>query len=332
MASSARRRAFGVTALVLAMVGWGLTFSLNRLLLRDTAMAGEPWPGLSLTVLRFAVVAPVMLAWAIAILWRRRRQLRRDILALCGLGLFGVIGYYLTANTAQVYASASMNAVLHQMTPLVAFAGGVLVLREKLTFAKGLGVIVALGAAVAYSLLEAGADFQGDNIPLAVMLLFLTALDWTLYMLIAKRLLVRWSPTDVSVVGNALGLVMLLPLAEALRPWGLGVRWSILAELSPTHWIVVLYLAFGAGLLCYILYNAGLRIIEASRAAVFAYLLVPAAMVSALWLPGDLREPLSLWKCLCAAGIIAGVALVTLKPPRDPPPAAPRETADHASA
>ena len=107
MTLSSRRRVLGVLALVLAMAGWGLTFSLNRFLLRDTPMAHEPWAGLSLTVLRFAVVVPLILPWAAAILWRRRLQLRHDLLALCGLGLFGVVGYYLLANTAQVYASAS---------------------------------------------------------------------------------------------------------------------------------------------------------------------------------------------------------------------------------
>jgi drug/metabolite transporter (DMT)-like permease len=320
MAFSSRRRVLGVLALVLAMAGWGLTFSLNRFLLRDTTMAHEPWAGLSLTVLRFVVVVPLIVPWAAVILWRRRRQLRRDLLALGGLGLFGVVGYYLLANTAQVYASASMNAVLHQMTPLVAFVGGLLVLRERLSATKLLGTVVALAAAVAYSVLEAGADFHGDNIPLAVLLIFLTALDWTLYMIVAKRLLARWSPIEVSVVGNALGLAMLMPLAELLRPLGLGVRWNILAELAPVHWAAILYLAFGAGLLCYILYNVGLRAVEASRAAVFTYLLVPAAMISALWLPGELKEPLSLWKCLCAAGIIAGVALVTWRPSPTPAP------------
>ncbi|HOI55642.1 MAG TPA: DMT family transporter [Phycisphaerae bacterium] len=306
-----RHRAFGIAALVLSMVGWGVTFCLNRFLLRHTPVAAEPWSGLSLTVLRFALLVPLIVPWTAVILWRRRRHLRRDLFGLCGLGLFGVVGYYLLANTAQVYASASMNAVLHQMTPLVAFVGGLVVLRERLTAAKLIGTVLALAAAVAYSLIEAGADFQGDNIPLAVLLIFLTALDWTVYMLIAKRLLARWSPIDVSVAGNGLGIVLLMLLAAALRPLGLAVRWSILAELGAVHWAVILYLAFGAGLLCYILYNAGLRTVEASRAAVFTYLLVPAAMVSALWLPGDLKEPLSLWKCLCAAGIIAGVAMVT---------------------
>jgi len=300
-----------VLALVLAMAAWGVSFSMNRWMLEATPLAGEPWQGMSLSALRFAAAGLPLAVWAGLILWRRRGLLRADWGRLVLLGLLAVPGYHLAANSAQSYASASLNAVLQQMTPAVAFLGGLVFLREKLSALKVAGLAVASAGAVWYSVAAGRDALAGDNIPLAVLLVVLVAVDWTLYLVVAKRLLQRWSGMELAVVANAIGAVILLGLAEALRSRIGGVRWSILAELSPAGWAALAFLSLVAGILCYVLYNMGLKIVEASRAAVFGYLLVPAAMLSALALPGNLREALTIEKVAAAAIIIAGVWLVT---------------------
>ena len=305
------------------MTAWGASFSMNRWMLQGTPLAGEPWQGMSLSAVRFAVAGPPLLVWAGFILWRRRGGLRADWGRLALLGLLGVPGYHLAANTAQSYASASLNAVLQQMTPVVAFAGGLVFLRERLSVLKVAGLAVASAGAVWYSVAAGRDALSGDNIPLAVLLVVLVAVDWTLYLVVAKRLLRRWSGMELAVVANAMGAVMLLGLAEATWPVTGGVRWGILTELSPASWVVLAFLSLVAGILCYVLYNVGLKTIEGSRAAVFGYLLVPAAMLSATALPGDLRETLTIEKVAAAAVIIAGVWLVTWR--RRAQPAQPGE-------
>jgi len=321
MADSSSRRLLGAGALVLAITLWGISFAVNRWLLAATALSGESWPGLSLSMFRFAVAAPVLLPWAVWILHRRRHGLTAaDRWQLPALGVLGVVGYHLLAATAQQLAPASLNAVLHQMTPLVAFAGGLVLLREKLSVLKALGLLVASAGAVWYSIIESGATLtgrtarMGDNIPLAAFLIFLVAIDWTLFMVVAKKVLRRWSGIETAVLGNAIGAVMLIAVAELLRAFGLGVSWRLMAGFSPWAWANIVFLAMVAGIVCYVLYNAGLKRLEASRVAVFGYLLVPGAMLAALQLPGELKEELSLWKVACAAVIILGVLLVTWKP------------------
>ncbi len=348
-------RVFGFLLLTLAMAGWGITFGMNRWMLEDTPLKAEPWPGLSLSVIRFGLAAVALLPWAALIVWRRYRMTRSagmaapvgeltglagssgspaaggsavDILAplnwrrwmeLVVLGLLSVVGYHLLANSAQSYASAGLNAVLHQMTPVVAFIGGLIALKERVSTVKLAGLAVASVGAIWYSLVEAGSALKGDNIPLAALLIFLVALDWTFYLVLAKRALRYWSGMELAVVANAIGSLLLVVLAlvlELIPAVGLQVDWSILCGFDGFTWFIMLYLSLVAGVICYLFYNAGLKRVESSQAAVFGYLLVPVALVTGLFLPGDLREELSVTKILAAAMIVAGVYLVTKQRPR----------------
>lgn len=313
-------RGFGFLLLTLTMVGWGLSFSVNRWLLKGTALADEPWGGMSLSVLRFAVAAPVLLVWAALILRRRGWPAAREWVELVALGFFGVVGYHLLANSAQSVGSSTLNAVLHQVIPVVAFAGGLLFLRERLTVLKVIGLGVATGGAVWYSMTESAVARAGDNVPLTVLLVCLVAVDWTVYMVLAKKALRRWSAVDLTVLANAVGCVMLIVVGEALRPAGYGVAWEILGGLSPQAWGALLYVALVAGVACYVTFNIGLQRVEGSRAAVFEYLLVPVTMTAAVFLPGDLHEEPTPVKVIAAALIIVGVWLVTgrKKTERDP--------------
>jgi drug/metabolite transporter (DMT)-like permease len=311
MARFTRSRPFGFLLLTLTMVGWGLSFSMNRWLLRATPLADEPWGGMSLSVLRFAVAAPVLVVWAAVIVRRHGGLPLREWGELALLGALSVLGYHLLANSAQTYGSGSLNAVLHQMIPVIAFVGGLVFLRERLTLLKIAGVAVASAGAAWYSMAESEEALAGDNILLTALLVGLVAVDWTIYMILVKRALRRWSAVELTVLVNALGAAMLLVVGEALRPVGCGVDWRILGGLSFEGWAVLLYVALAAGIVCYLTYNAGLQLVEASRAAVFEYLLVPVTMAAGALLPGELHETPSAAKIVSAAVIIAGVYLVT---------------------
>ena len=75
MADSSYRRLLGAGALVVALTLWGISFASNRWMLSATALNDESWQGLSLSVFRFAVAAPVLVPWAVWILHRRRHGL-----------------------------------------------------------------------------------------------------------------------------------------------------------------------------------------------------------------------------------------------------------------
>ena len=314
MARFAQSRLFGYLLLTLTMVGWGPSFAMNRWLLEETPLSGEPWPGLSLSALRFATLLPVLLVWSALILRKHGWLSGRQWAEVALLGLLSVVIYHLLTNTAQGLGSSSLIAVLHQMIPAIAFAAGLIFLRERLSPVKFAGLLLATAGATWYALSESGDAAAGANVPLAVLLVLVMGLDWTVYMVVAKRALGRWSGVELTVLATTAASLMLIAISELLRPAGCGVTWSILARLEPQAWAVFLYVSVAAGLVCYLTYNAGLKRVEASRAAVFEYLLVPVAMVTAFYLPGALQEEITWSKALAAAIIIAGVYLVTWQP------------------
>jgi len=307
-------RFFGYLLLAATMVGWGPSFAMNRWLLEATPIRDEPWPGLSLSVLRFAALLPVLTVWSAIIVRRRGGLSWREGGQVTLLGLLSVVIYHLLTNTAQTLAGSTLIAVLHQLIPVIAFAAGLVFLRERLSVVKFLGLVLATAGAVTYSMNEE-AETAGANVSLAVVLVLVMGLDWTVYMVLAKRALERWSDVELTVLASTAATVMLLLVGEASRPLGYGVDWTILARLSPPAWAMLLYVSLTAGLVCYVTYNAGLKRVEASRAAVFEYLLVPVAMLAGLCLPEPWHEGPTLVKVVSAAVIIGGVYLVTWQPP-----------------
>lgn len=307
MARFTQSRFFGYLLLTATMVGWGPSFAMNRWLLEETPMAAEPWPGLSLSVLRFTALLPVLLVWSALILRRRGWLPWRQWGEVALLGLLSVVVYHLLTNTAQSLGSSSLIAVLHQMIPVIAFVAALVFLRERLSLVKFAGLLLATAGALWYSASESGDATAGHNVPLAVLLVLVMGLDWTVYMVAAKRALGRWSGVELTVLANTVASLMLIAVSESLRPAGYGVDWTILTRLSPPGWAVLLYVSVTAGLVCYVTYNAGLKLVEASRAAVFEYLLAPVALITAFCM----KEEVTRVKVIAAAIIIAGVYLVT---------------------
>ena len=304
-------RLLGFALLTMSMVGWGVTFAMNRWMLESTPISDEPWPGLTLSALRFALVAIVLVPWATVLLWRRWPLSLRRWAELVVLGILSIVAYHLLANSAQTYASSGLNAVLHQMTPVVAFIGGLLALKERITAMKLAGLAMATAGAIWYSLSEAGAALVGDNIPLAAALIFMVALVWTFYMVFAKRALAFWSGVDLAVIVTAIGAVLMVLVSVALSGTRVTVDWGIFSDFGRPAWLIMIYLSLVAGVACYLMYNEGLKRVEGSQAAVFGYLLVPVALVTGLFLPGELREIVTPAKLMAAVMIIAGVYLVT---------------------
>lgn len=310
MSAPAPRHFLAAVALTLAVAGWGVTHAMIRWLQLATPIAEMSWPGLALAVFRYGLAGVVLVPWAVVILWRRRVLLRRDLWRLVAIGIVAA-AYLLALNSAHSYGAAGLNAMLGQASPVVAFALGLVVLRERATVAKVAGLVVASAGGLWFAGIAVGGQLASDNVPAAAAIILGSAVLWSVYMVLAKQALRRWDALELSVVTLVLSGVLTAGLAQAATPEGLGGTLAALGELSAAGWAVVLYLALVAGLLCYVLHNIGLKRIEASRAAVFGYLLGPAALASATLLPGELHEALSMQKLGAAAVIILGVALVT---------------------
>lgn len=255
-------------------------------------------PPVTLTLLRWVIALAIFTPFA----WRRVRDDRAALLAawkpLLLLSLFGISIYNAMAYTG-LRTTTALNAGLLQagMTPFtVLFA--FLFFRERPRLQVLLGVAIStLGALVVIS---------GGSVHTLLHLRLNPGDAWVMAGLASYSVYTVWlrkapkvHPFSLVVATFAIGSCILLPFVawEILR--GETVRWGPTAALS------IAYVAIFPSLVAYLLFNRGVQLIGAARAAQFTYLIPVFAAVMAVALLGE-RLHAHHWVggALIAAGIM----------------------------
>ncbi len=298
--SDDRRGAF--VALVAAGVLWGLTVPLSKLAL-EWLDAG--W----LTVLRFGLAAPLLL------LATRRAHLRaalapRVVVAgAIGFGLVIVLQNAGIARTNVSHASLIVGAV-PVLVALIAFAlrrgtAGPLGWAGHVLALAGVGLVAGAGGA--------GSSLAGDAIVLGSVVL-------SAAFIVAQPGLLRGrDPVAVTAVQLAAGALAALPyaaLAEGMPP-APGAEGPVLAAIG---------LAIAGTLLAFSLFAYGQARVPADVAGSFVNL---EPLVGSLAAAVAFHEPFGGVQLAGAAAILAGLALGSLRRPRDGLPSARERVHDH---
>lgn len=291
----------GYVYLLLAAALWGLLGPVSRFALRD---------GLDPLEVAFwrATLATALFA-AHALLRRETRIAPRDLPAVLAFGLVGVALFYLSYFRAVQQGGAALAAVLLYTAPVWVALLSAAFLGERLGARKAGAIALAL-AGVAGIALGGG----GESRLTAGALAWGLASGWAyaVYYLFGKKYFARYHAVTLFLYALPVGALLLLPLVE-FGP-KTGSTWAVLAFVAAVP-------TYGA----YLLYSAGLKRVEATRAATVATLepVVATAVAFAVW-----DERLGLPGLLSAALVLAGVVLMVTTggdgapAPAEAPPAA----------
>jgi DME family drug/metabolite transporter len=276
----------GYGYVVCAAVLWGLLGPASRFALRDGI---DP---LEIAFWRAAIAAVLFGAHAAAL--RRVRVERRDLPAVLAFGLVGIALFFASYMQAVRLGGASLAAVLLYTAPvwvaLLAWLlgwetlGGRKVLALALTLVGVAGLAAAAGGEVRVG---AGAILWG----------LVAGWAYATHYVFGKRYFPRYPTPTLFLYALPVGAVGLLPF------------FSFQAEKSATAWAVLVFLAVVPTYGSYLLYSAGLRRIEATRAATVATTEPVVAAIAAYLVWG---EQLGAAGYLFAAVVLAGVLLVVL--------------------
>jgi drug/metabolite transporter (DMT)-like permease len=277
---------------------WGLAWPVGRLLAANL-------PPISIAVLRYAIVVPVLFA----ILWLKRTRLsiRREwIVDLVAMGLLSTTLYQAFFLFAVKYAAASDDSLVIGVGPVLIAILASFVLNELLTRTKVLGLLSGLGGIAVISLLS-----PNTNVPnrlLGVTLVFGGAAAYALYTVLLRRFVsanrvshAEMAPSSLSILAwiSLFGWIFLIPFSLLESPW--TYTWTT------TSWFGILYLALLSTVVGYFFYVEGVSKIGASRAAIFSNLVPVFGVISSILLLG---ENASLWHGVSFLLILAGVVLV----------------------
>jgi drug/metabolite transporter (DMT)-like permease len=183
---------------------------------------------------------------------------RRDYVRLATYAVFGVVANQLLYITALTRTSATVAQTLVTTGPALTLLVAIALGRESGTPAKWVGI----GLAGAGALYLVGADFGEGGI--GNILVLLNVLAFSIYLVISRDLLTRYSPLTVITWVFVFGTVGMAPIG--------AVAVAETSGLSSVTWLALGWLVLGPTVAAYYLNQWALQRVEASVVAVYAYL------------------------------------------------------------
>lgn len=272
---------------------------------------------------RFALAGLLLGGWH---LWRSPRALRierKDWPAFIRLAVLGM-GLTYTFNYGGLALSTGTAAALIMATEPVWIAVlAVLFLHEKMTHARGAGIVSGLAGAVLVVLSTQKPDASGGsggsgNLALLGNVLMVLSLLWEAgAVLTAKRLMEKYPPVVVLTLEFVIGALTLAPFA----------LWETLQNPDPLHphpaaWAAFWYLLVGCTLVAYTVWFQLLAVTDASDITVFIFLQpVVGTLIGVWWL----HDPFG-WRTFLGAVLVLVALLCIMRQNKSTVPSAAAES------
>jgi len=257
------------------------------------------------------VLGAILLFWTI-LMFRFEKVAKKDLITLAICGLFGVgINQLLFFNglmrTSPLNASLIMTA-----TPIIVFVLSMLVLNEKSTVTKVIGI--GLGAIGSISLILLSNNGGASNSSsLGDLFIILNALSYSIYLVLVKPLMVKYKPLTVITWVFTFGLVYVL-----LWPFSSSEFVEVNCSIMPSDipWRIV-FVVIGVTFLPYLLTVLAMKNVSPSVASSYIYFqpMIASVFIYISFLLGldDYTADFSAWKLISALFIFVGVYLVSKK-------------------
>ncbi len=224
------------------------------------------------------VVFACLLFWVSAALVSEKQKLRKeDFIRLALCGLFGVAINQLLF-FAGLNLTVPINAALIMTTnPVLVLLIAHFLIREKISFSKTAGIILALSGASLLILSGGNSAFSMQS-AMGDLMVLINSLSFAIFLVIVKPLMMRFHPLTVMKWTFLFGSVPVLFFGtEEL----MVARW---AEMDFGLWLSVVYVILATTFLAYLFNIFALRELDASQVSVYIYLQpLFAAMFSVLF-------------------------------------------------
>ena len=288
-------------AVVFTLLAWASAFVAIR------GVGEELSPG-ALALGRLAVGSAVLGVLMVGRAWVRPTRGEWGLLAICGIGWFGV--YNVALNAAEQHLDAGTTAMLVNIGPILiaVFAG--LLLGEGFPRWLVVGIAVAFAGVVLIGIATRGTETD----LLGVVLCLVAAVTYAVGVVTQKPLLRRLPGLQVTFIACLTGAICCLPWAGAL---GTDVGSASAGSLAG-----MVYLGVVPTALAFSTWAYALRRMDAGRLAVTTYLVPPLVILLGWLLLDEVPPALAL---VGGAVCLLGVALSRRRTRPQPPVPVPAE-------
>ncbi|HBN46987.1 MAG TPA: EamA family transporter [Prevotella sp.] len=289
-----RHKIEGHSAVLLANVIFGLGVPVTKLLLTD-------WLS-PMAYMATRCMGAAAIFWIISFFMPRERVPWRDLLVIMGGGLLGfVVSQTLTAWSLQ-FTTPVYFSVIATLTPVATMVCAALFIGERITVRGALGVVVGVAGALLMALVgwQGGA---GTNDLLGIGLAVLSLLTWAVYLIITRRVSVKYTAVTQMKWVFLVSTIAVLPFSwgdlQAARLYSAPWAWSGALEMA---FIVVFATVAG-----YFAIPFALRYLKTTTVSVYTNLQPIVASFVAILIGQDAltwEKPMALVLVLASAWIV----------------------------
>lgn len=294
---------------ILAATGAGTIYGLNHTIAKGVMPQYiQPYGFILLRVTGAAV-----LFWLVSFWGPKEKIATSDWPRIFGCAVFGMVINMLMFFKGLSLSTPINSSVIVTLTPIIVLILAALLINERVTLRKIVGIVLGLAGALALILFGKEESPNAPNIPLGNLFFMINAVSYGLYLVLVKPLTKKYHSFTLMKWLFLLGVIINLPIAY---PEFSQVEWRSLPFEAVWKFTFVVV---GTTFLTYLFNVYALKELSASTIGAFVYLQPLIAIVYAV---GTGADSLTLVKVFAALLVFAGVYLVTRKPkPKEPNPA-----------
>ena len=256
------------------------------------------------------VLGAALLFWLLMLINRREKIQVKDFGRLILCGLFGVAINQLCFFHGLNLSSSINSGIIMAVNPIMVLLLSFLLLKDKPSLLNSVGIL--LGAVGAILLTWRGSSGSTDSW-IGDILLFINAMSYAIYLVIAKPLMQRYNPLTVITWVFSFGLLFVLAFPPTIQDL---LQTNL--EIPAVIWLKIAYVVVGVTFLTYLLTMYGLKYLSPSVSSAYIYtqpILVMAFtfLFAALEWSDDYRDSITIEKVGYMLIIFVGVYLSSLK-------------------
>ncbi|MGM0931906.1 MAG: DMT family transporter [Bacteroidota bacterium] len=250
------------------------------------------------------VFGAAILFWAISFLGPREKIATSDWPRILGCAVFGMVINMLFFFKGLSLSTPINSSVIVTLSPVMVLILASILIRERITLLKSIGIIVGLAGALILVLFSADTGSNAPNIPMGNVLFIVNAFSYGLYLILVKPLTAKYHPFTLMKWLFLIGVFINFPITIGEFT---DVQWSSLP--FDAIWKMA-FVVVGTTFSTYLLNIYALKQLSASTISAFIYLQPLIAIVYAISTGAD---SLNLTKVVAALLVFAGVYMVTKK-------------------
>jgi len=251
------------------------------------------------------VIGASVLFWSVSFLGPREKIQKKDYRRILICAIFGMGINMLVFFKGLALSTPINSAVIITLTPIFVLILSILLIKERVSLRKIVGIIVGLAGAL--GLIVFGNEIRQDapNIPLGNFYIILNALFYGTYLILAKILIEKYHPFTFMKWLFSLGILICLPFGyEEL----FSVDWQNLP--FEAIWKIA-FVILGTTFCTYLFNIFALTQLKASTVSAFVYV---QPLIGILYAVASGQDTLTTIKILAACLVLLGVYLASKKP------------------